>query len=308
MEIKLDEIMAVKTPRSCGTHDGTFHADEVTACALLMLFNLIDEDKIIRTRDPHILATCEYVCDVGGIYEPSFKLFDHHQADYDGPMSSAGMILKYLNSIHLLTSTEYDYFNHSLVMGVDAHDNGRDPLTPGYCSFSHIISNFTPIHYDCTPEEQNSAFHAALKFTYAHLCRLKERFIYTQSCREIVQKCMEESNKNSNECLIFEQNLPWLEIFFELGGIRHEAKFVIMPSGHHWKLRGIPPSYEDRMKVRFPLPKEWAGLLEDDLKKVSGIPGAVFCHKGRFISVWETREDALKALEYTLKGSPEAVK
>ena len=29
-------------PRSFGTHDGSFHADEVTACALLLLFDLID--------------------------------------------------------------------------------------------------------------------------------------------------------------------------------------------------------------------------------------------------------------------------
>jgi uncharacterized UPF0160 family protein len=92
-----------------------------------------------------------------------------------------------------------------------------------------------------------------------------------------------------------------LEPFFELDGIHHPARFVIMPSGVHWKLRGIPPSYEDRMKVRLPQPKEWAGLLDEDLKRVSGIPGAIFCHKGRFISVWETKEDALKALEYTLK-------
>ena len=55
------------------------------------------------------------------------------------------------------------------------------------------------------------------------------------------------------------------------------------------------------MKVRLPQPLQWAGLLDEDLKRVSGIPGAVFCHKGRFISVWETREDALKALEYTLQ-------
>jgi uncharacterized UPF0160 family protein len=55
------------------------------------------------------------------------------------------------------------------------------------------------------------------------------------------------------------------------------------------------------MKVRMPQPQHWAGLSDEDLKKVSGIRGAVFCHKGRFISVWETREDALKALEYTLK-------
>jgi len=55
--------------------------------------------------------------------------------------------------------------------------------------------------------------------------------------------------------------------------------------------------------VRLPLPEEWAGLLEDDLKKASEIPGAIFCHKGRFISVWETKEDAFKALKYILRRS-----
>ena len=74
-----------------------------------------------------------------------------------------------------------------------------------------------------------------------------------------------------------------------------------MPSGEHWKLRGIPPNLQEKMKVRLPLPQEWAGLSEEDLKRVSGIPGAIFCHKGRFISVWETKGDALQALHYVLR-------
>ena len=295
-------MIVQKIPRSCGTHDGTFHADEVTACALLILFNLIDEDKIIRTRDLQLLGTCEYVCDVGGVYDPDNKLFDHHQVDYQGPLSSAGMVLKYLRDKEIIKSNEYDFFNNALVMGVDAHDNGRDPLIPGYCSISHIVSNFTPIHHECEPAEQDQAFHEALAFVLGHLRRMWERFNYMQSCREIVAECMANSRR---DCLIFEKNLPWMEIFFELNGESHPALFVIMPSGPHWKLRGIPPNYQDRMKVRLPQPQEWAGLLDEDLKRVSGIPGAVFCHKGRFISVWETKEDALKALEYTLKHAEE---
>ena len=55
------------------------------------------------------------------------------------------------------------------------------------------------------------------------------------------------------------------------------------------------------MKVRHPQPQKWAGLLDEELKKVTGIPGAIFCHKGRFISVWESKEDALRALELVLK-------
>ncbi len=91
-----------------------------------------------------------------------------------------------------------------------------------------------------------------------------------------------------------------MDSFFEMEGENHPAMFVVMPSGGHWKLRGIPPNSEEKMKVRMPLPSEWAGLLEDDLKRVSGISGGIFCHKGRFISVWETKEDAFQALEFIL--------
>lgn len=286
-----------KIPRSFGTHDGTFHADEVTACALLLLFDKIDEDKIVRSRDMSILERCEYICDVGGIYDPECKLFDHHQHEYQGPLSSAGMILLHLKATHAMTEKEYDFFNHSIIAGVDAHDNGKDPQIPGLCSYSHVVSNFVPIIHDAPPQVMLKGFFEAVHFAKSHLLRLLDRYHYIYSCREIVAKTMSENE----ECLIFDKAIPWLELFFELNGVNHPALFVIMPSGKHWKLRGVPPTYEERMKVRFPLPAEWAGLLDSELKAVSGIPGAIFCHKGRFISVWETREDALRALDYTLK-------
>ena len=70
-----------------------------------------------------------------------------------------------------------------------------------------------------------------------------------------------------------------------------------MPSGDNWKLRGIPPNSRERMKVRHNLPEDWAGLLEEDLQRVSGIPEGIFCHKGRFFSLWKTRESAERAME-----------
>src|SRR3990167_416830 len=99
--------------RSFGTHDGSFHADEVSACALLLTFGLIDRDKIFRTRDPAILAECEFVCDVGGIYDPKIKRFDHHQLEYSGELSSAGMIWLYLRDQKLIDQQLYDYVNGS---------------------------------------------------------------------------------------------------------------------------------------------------------------------------------------------------
>ncbi len=285
--------MAQKIPRSVGTHDGTFHADEVCACALLEFFKLIDHDKIKRTRNADDLRQCEYVCDVGGLYDLSMKRFDHHQADYKGPLSSAGMILDYLKQTGAIKQKEFDFFNNSLIRGVDAHDNGKDPQIPGFCTFSQVISNFTPIQYDASPEMQDAAFLEAVTFALGHITRLWERYQYNQSCREVVEQAMADYR----DCLIFEKSIPWMDAFFDLDGERHPARFVIMPSGKCWKLRGIPPTTDDKMKVRQPLPEEWAGLLDEALQKASGIPGALFCHKGRFISVWKTKEDALLALD-----------
>jgi uncharacterized UPF0160 family protein len=283
--------------RSLGTHDGSFHADEVTACSLLLLFDRIDRDKIYRTRDPKILEKCDYVCDVGGEYAPKKRRFDHHQAGYQGSMSSAGMVLLELKELGIMEGHLYDHLNKALVMGVDAHDNGVAKLEPGVTSFSQIVSNFMPIAYDANDEEMTQAFFHAVDFALGHLERLKKRHHYTIECKSAVKQAM----IHGSHALVFEESIPWIENFFDLGGELHPAQFVIMPSGVHWKLRAIPPSLSERMKVRKALPESWAGLHEADLKRVSGIKGAVFCHKGRFISIWETKEDALKALHIALR-------
>jgi uncharacterized UPF0160 family protein len=284
-------------PRSFGTHDGSFHADEVSACSLLLLFECIDRDKIQRTRNPAQLELCDYVCDVGGLYDPAKKRFDHHQINYQGSMSSAGMILLFLKNQKVISDSLYDYYNKGLIMGVDAHDNGVARLEPGISSFSQVVSNFLPIEYDASVEEMNEAFFFAVEFVVGHLDRLRRRFFYTQTCEDLVKKAMIATS----EALIFDKALPWMENFFELGGDLHPAQFVIMPAGKHWKLRGIPPTLSDRMKIRKPLPESWAGLQDKELQKVSGIPGAIFCHKGRFISIWETKDDVLKALHIAMQ-------
>lgn len=287
-----------KILRSCATHDGSFHADEVTACALLALFDLIDAEKIVRTREACELEKYEYVCDVGGIYDPARKLFDHHQKEYQGELSSAGMVLLYLKDQQIISERDHTFFNNTLIGGVDAHDNGVAPQLPGVCTYSHLISSFVPVSHECSPEAQNQAFADAFYFARDYLNRIWQRHNYVMVCKEIVATKMQ----SSKPYLFFEQSIPWMESFFELQGINHPAQFVIMPSGKHWKLRGIPPSLDFPMQVRVPLPKEWAGLLGEELQIRTGIKGAIFCHKGRFISVWETAEDAIKALEYVLNA------
>jgi uncharacterized UPF0160 family protein len=278
-------------PRSFGTHDGPFHADEVSACALLLLANLIDRDQIVRSRQEARLARCEFVCDVGGKYDPAQKRFDHHQADYRGDLSSAGMILAYLRECQLFSEEQYLCLRDGVIAGVDADDTGRMKPIRGLLTFSQIISQMLPIAYDSPDEAFDVTFLEAVDFALHHFSRILERLQYSLSCRDEVERAMEEGG----ELLVFHHKLPWLENFFALGGESHPALFVIMPAGSHWKLRAIPPTYEERMEVRLPLPAEWAGLSDGKLAEVSGIEGAIFCHKARFFSVWASREAALQA-------------
>ena len=124
------------------------------------------------------LSSCEYVCDVGGIYSPQIKRFDHHQLDYNGLLSSAGMILKYLKDEKMMDKRLYNYFNRCLVMGVDAIDNGKTTPMVGHCSFSSLIANFVPVRHDSAEKDFNAAFFQALDFCLGHLSRLLEKYHY----------------------------------------------------------------------------------------------------------------------------------
>ncbi len=283
--------------RSFGTHDGSFHADEVSACALLLLFDLIDRDKIFRSRDSVTLQECEFVCDVEGEYAPEKKRFDHHQLEYSGSFASAGMIWRYLYDQKIIDQSFYDFVNQSIIIGIDGHDIGKVLQEEGVCTFSHVIAGYVPPRYDSTRIELDAAFFEALDFALGHFSRVLKKYEYICSCRDHVAKAMEERGA----ALIFSEAMPWQENFFALGGEEHPAQFIVMPAGEHWKLRGIPPHRKEKMGVRLSLPQEWAGQRDETLQKLTGIKGAIFCHKGRFISIWETKEDALAALQLALK-------
>ena len=78
------------------THGGKFHADDAWAVAVLQI--LYPEADLVRTRDPAIIDTADFVVDVGGIWDPATGRFDHHQKGFTGarqsgvPYASAGLV------------------------------------------------------------------------------------------------------------------------------------------------------------------------------------------------------------------------
>ena len=83
-----------------GTHNGQFHCDEALACYMLKLLPEFKHCKIVRTRDPSVLATCDVVVDVGAVYDPAKMRFDHHQKEFK--VSSSFLQLLLLHALRLL--------------------------------------------------------------------------------------------------------------------------------------------------------------------------------------------------------------
>ena len=57
----------------------------------------------------------------------------------------------------------------------------------------------------------------------------------------------------------------------------------------------------DRFESRKPLPLQWRGLRDDELSRVSGIPGGVFVHMSGFIGGNQNFEGALAMARAALK-------
>lgn len=73
------EAKKIMVSPKIGTHNGTFHCDEVLACFILKQLPEYKHADIVRTRNPEELSKCDIVVDVGGIYDSDNHRYDHHQ-------------------------------------------------------------------------------------------------------------------------------------------------------------------------------------------------------------------------------------
>ena len=80
----------------------------------------------------------------------------------------------------------------------------------------------------------------------------------------------------------------------------NDIYFVVYPSNRGgYAIKTVPISSEDHNK-RLDFPKEWAGLEQQDLERVSGIKGLTFCHSTRFLVSCDTLETAKIIIEKAL--------
>ncbi len=270
------------TDKTIVTHDGNFHADDVFSVAALK--NIFPSFTLIRTRDLDIIAKADIVIDVGGEYDADAGRFDHHQRGGAGarnngiPFSSFGLIWqKYGLAICAGNQDVANSVDAELVSTIDAIDCGHVEGVAQGISLSRTISMFNPTWQESSDFDR--CFDEAVDFA----ARILARFIAAAnggiSARDIVAKAIE--NAQDPRVIVLEQYTPWKRTVHALS---NEALYMVYPSqSGQWRIQTVPVepgSFEDRK----PLPQSWAGLSGDELKAVTGIDDAMFCHNGLFIA------------------------
>ena len=282
------------------THNGNFHADDVFSIAALKC--IFPSFELIRTRDVELINKADLVIDVGGEYDPEAGRFDHHQRGGAGerengiPYSSFGLIWKqYGLAICQGDQDVATSVDTGLVSTIDAIDCGHVEGVATGISLSQTISMFNPTWQE--EGDFDSCFNEAVEFA----SRVLARFIASASgginAKAIVAKAIEDAA--DPRVIVLEKYIPWKRTVHALST---DALYMIYPSQTgQWRIQTVPVepgSFEDKKS----LPKEWAGLSGDELKKVTGLDDAMFCHNGLFIAGSESFESTMKMASMALQA------
>ncbi|OIP64456.1 hypothetical protein AUK15_03240 [Candidatus Nomurabacteria bacterium CG2_30_43_9] len=288
--------MSEKNLKKIITHSGNFHTDEVFACAILSILN---DGKVVikRSRDKDVWATGDYVVDVGGEYDPSRGLFDHHQEGGAGvrqngiPYSSFGSVWEEFGEKISDSTYVARVIDERLVQPVDAGDNGfetfgvRGEVAPYI--LQDVIAAFRPGWNEARTEDEG--FFEAVPFAVKILVREITRAKTEEDGKRHAEEAYEKSK--DKRIILLEDHYPWYEALTT----KPEPLFVVKPDRGNmgkWKIEAVRSDVHS-FKNRKNLPSTWAGKTGDELAEISGVPDALFCHNKLFIAVAGSKEGAL---------------
>lgn len=286
------------------THSGTFHADELLAVAALELyFNGSIVYEVVRSRDPLVWKTADFLIDVGGEYDPTANKFDHHQKGGSGkrengvPYSAFGLIWKHFGEKICGDVSVADAVDRRLVQPIDLADNGIDVYRPtnGIHPYllHHIVVAFRPTWKE--GENYDTRFAELVAF----MKRILEREIAVERDNQEGKRIVEQIYRETKEkrIILIDGQYPWYEVLAKYP----EPLFVVKPKHQstHWEVECVRDDISSFVN-RKDLPEAWAGQTDGALARQTGVPDAVFCHNGRYVAVARTKEGALRLAELAL--------
>jgi len=294
------------TPDFLVTHSGGFHADDLLSSVILT--RLHPDAAIVRTRERAQTAPApdRIVYDVGGVYDPAARLFDHHQRgapmrDDGQPYSSCGLIWKHYGHAYLAAlgvpqahvEAVHASFDAGFVLPIDLVDNGA--LSPSIAgplagmTLPGLLETLKPVFDETDPEAETRAFHAALaiarSFAEARIARSAAKLRAEGMALAAIEAA------GDGRVLELPMGMPFRPAVIKAGA--DHLWFVVSPRGaDDWLLTGIR-AHDEGFDLRADLPAAWAGLTDAGLVAACGVPGATFCHKGRFIAAATSRGSIL---------------
>lgn len=282
------------------THSGSFHSDDIFACATLSLVLEKEgrEFEIIRSRDEEVIKTGDYVVDVGGVYDESLNRFDHHQIGGAGvrenaiPYASFGLVWKKFGKDLVGADSGSDFLDRKIVQAIDAPDNGISIVKPLFedmfpCDFHTIVLSYLPSWKEKNEKNLHVAFLELVNLAKGILSREISKIKDNEEGIRLAQDVYK--NTKDKRLIILEEPYPWKYAFQEYP----EPLIVVSPKlNGQWEAETVPiKPYSFERRIQFPVP--WAGFRGEELQKITKVSDATFCHFHRFLVVANSKEGVI---------------
>ncbi|MDD5152681.1 MAG: MYG1 family protein [Candidatus Pacebacteria bacterium] len=292
------------------THNGSFHADEIFACAILSILNN-NKVEIIRSRDPEVWEMGDYVVDVGGVHNEKKNRFDHHQVGGGGkrengiPYSSMGLVWKLYGKKVSGSAEVAKLVDEKLVQPIDAVDSGVslfsliNPEVFPY-SINNVLGALRPTWKEEAGDKESIDEGFAVALNLAKDILLREIKIARDQI-EANKFVLKAYNKAKDKrVIVIEGHYPCDEILLKFS----EPLFVVKPDHQDetkWKVKTVRKG-SDSFEARKFLPVKWSGKKGEEFAKITGVKDSIFCHVNCFVAVAGSKAGALKLAELALNN------
>jgi uncharacterized UPF0160 family protein len=279
------------------THSGTFHSDEILAVAALELYLDGKPYEVVRSRDPRVWETGDFVVDVGMEYDPLRGRFDHHQEGGAGtrengiPYSSFGLVWKHFGEAIAGSKEIADAIDRKLGYPIDLGDNGIESYEPtDYDVHPYLLHNIVLAY---RPTWKEGEIQDIRFFELVRMFRsLIEREIIVERDRIEGERLVEEAYHAAEDkrLIVLDGQYPWQDVLSK----KPEPLYVVKPKHQStgWEVECVRDDVH-RFANRKSLPAAWSAKSDGTFAEITGVPDAVFCHAKLWVAVARSKEGAL---------------
>ncbi len=288
------------------THSSKFHTDDIFAVATLSLVLGEENIEVIRSRDPEIIKTGDYVVDVGLIYQHDLHRYDHHQEGGAGkrdngiPYASFGLVWKHFGSQICVNDDIFEKLDKFLVQPIDAGDNGMELVDlriegvhPN--TIVNFFESYNPT-WKIDDIERIEQFMFAVKLARDYILRIVKLYSDLNDAAIEVRSIYEKSS--DKRMIVMDKFYPASLAVRDL----KEVLFTVYPRGDgNWSVKAVKED-EESFVYRKLLPKNWSGKRDVELENITGVKDATFCHNHLYIATAKSKEAAVKMAEIALNS------